>query len=386
MSSRGVVAAVIRSPPRRAPGRCARAATPSTRRSPRCWPRCVTESPLTGLGAGGYMLVHTDAEEPSCSTSSSPPPVSSGIERSSELVPVPVHFTADIVAGVQRRRRLLRGARHPGRARARRSQRFGSMPLGRARRPRRRRLAREGVVVNAEQAYFLEILAPILTHYRGGARDLRAGGPAAASRRHGSASRRSATRSSASAPTAPSPSTAARSRRPISAWVLERRRHARRRRPGGLRADRAGAGRGQLPRARDAHQPAAVLGRDPDRLRARAARAPRPAPVDAEADRGRVMEAAQARARTRGVHRRRSAEEAVRTARFLAPDRLGSTTHITAIDADGALRERHLLERDRLRARRPATPGIHLNNMLGEQDLNPLGFHALRGRAAGCPR
>ena len=30
--------------------------------------------------------------------------------------------------------------------------------------------------------------------------------------------------------------------------------------------------------------------------------------------------------------------------------------------------------------------GVHVNNMLGEEDLNPLGFHLHPGRAAGCPR
>ena len=53
------------------------------------------------------------------------------------------------------------------------------------------------------------------------------------------------------------------------------RRDARHGRHGGLRADRAAAGQRELPRARGAHQPAAVLRGDPDRLLARPARAPR---------------------------------------------------------------------------------------------------------------
>ena len=44
-------------------------------------------------------------------------------------------------------------------------ERFGSMPLaelGSA----AARMAREGIQVNAEQAYFMQILVPILTHYQ----------------------------------------------------------------------------------------------------------------------------------------------------------------------------------------------------------------------------
>ena len=43
-------------------------------------------------------------------------------------------------------------------------------------------------------------------------------------------------------------------------------------------------------------------------------------------------------------------------ARFLASDRLGSTTHITALDGDGDVRERHLLERHRLGPRSSRGP------------------------------
>ena len=47
----------IPSPPRRARACCARAATRSTRRSPRCSTSWVAEPLLTGPGAGGYLLV-----------------------------------------------------------------------------------------------------------------------------------------------------------------------------------------------------------------------------------------------------------------------------------------------------------------------------------------
>ena len=61
-------------------------------------------------------------------------------------------------------------------------------------------------------------------------------------------------------------------------------------------------------------------------------------------------------------------------ARFLAADRLGSTTHITAVDADGLCASVTCSNGSCSGVIVPGT-GIHLNNMLGEQDLNPLGFH-----------
>ena len=61
---------------------CVRAATRSTRRWPRVLMSFVAESPLTGPGAGGFMLVHTPAARTTCSTSSSRRP-GSGSTRAS---------------------------------------------------------------------------------------------------------------------------------------------------------------------------------------------------------------------------------------------------------------------------------------------------------------
>ena len=96
-----------------------------------------------------------------------------GIERGAELVPVPVHFDAEIVqtfyvgpascgvpgtpAGLERALR-----------------RFGSLPISTLATPAIG-LAREGAPVNAEQAYILDILWPI--HERSeGTRELYAPG------------------------------------------------------------------------------------------------------------------------------------------------------------------------------------------------------------------
>src|SRR6185503_553812 len=59
--------------------------------------------------------------------------------------------------------------------------------------------------------------------------------------------------------------------------------------------------------------------------------------------------------------------------RFLA-NRLGSTTHVAAIDGAGGACSVTCSNGEGAGIVVPGT-GIHLNNMLGEHDLNPLGFH-----------
>jgi gamma-glutamyltranspeptidase/glutathione hydrolase len=61
--------------------------------------------------------------------------------------------------------------------------------------------------------------------------------------------------------------------------------------------------------------------------------------------------------------------------RFLVGDgRLGSTTHIAVLDRDGWACSVTCSNGEGSAIVVPGT-GLHLNNMLGEQDLNPLGFH-----------
>ena len=59
--------------------------------------------------------------------------------------------------------------------------------------------------------------------------------------------------------------------------------------------------------------------------------------------------------------------------RFLS-GRLGSTTHISVIDADGRACSTTSTNGEGSGVVVPGT-GIHLNNVMGEEDLNPLGFH-----------
>jgi gamma-glutamyltranspeptidase/glutathione hydrolase len=118
----------------------------------------AVESPLTGFGAGGYMMVHRGGETALIDFFVAAPGLD-GVERRAELVGVPVHFDAETEqtfyvgpasCGV------------PGTAAGlvRALERFGSVPLGELVGPGVR-LAREGAAVNAEQAYILDILAPI---------------------------------------------------------------------------------------------------------------------------------------------------------------------------------------------------------------------------------
>ena len=61
----------------------------------------------------------------------------------------------------------------------------------------------------------------------------------------------------------------------------------------------------------------------------------------------------------------------------MADDALGSTTHITAVDAEGGCASVTCSNGTGSGLIVPGT-GIHVNNMMGEQDLNPHGFHRHR--------
>jgi gamma-glutamyltranspeptidase/glutathione hydrolase len=65
---------------------------------------------------------------------------------------------------------------------------------------------------------------------------------------------------------------------------------------------------------------------------------------------------------------------AERFLRLGAEDRLGSTTHVAALDRDGMACTMTTSNGSSSGAVVPRT-GLHLNNMLGESDLNPAGFH-----------
>src|SRR4051812_19849167 len=68
------------------------------------------------------------------------------------------------------------------------------------------------------------------------------------------------------------------------------------------------------------------------------------------------------------------AKEALESAAHDVGSRLGSTTHVAVLDGDGACASVTCSNGSCSGVIVPGT-GLHLNNMLGEEDLNPLGFH-----------
>jgi gamma-glutamyltranspeptidase/glutathione hydrolase len=119
----------------------------------------VCESQLTGFGAGGFMMVHEGGED-SLTDFFVAAGGADGVEREAELVPIPVYFdeTPQIFncgaascgvpgnpAGLEHVHRL-----------------FGSMPLARLAEPGIE-LGRSGVELTEAAAYFHEILEPIIT-------------------------------------------------------------------------------------------------------------------------------------------------------------------------------------------------------------------------------
>lgn len=118
----------------------------------------AVESPLTGFGAGGFMLV-SHGEETALIDFFVAAPGKDGAERGVELAAIPVHFDEETVqtfyvgpasCGVPGTAAGLEMALG----------RFGTAPLADLARAGVT-LAREGAPVNAEQAYILEILWPI---------------------------------------------------------------------------------------------------------------------------------------------------------------------------------------------------------------------------------
>ena len=335
----------------------------------------AVESPLTGFGAGGYMTVHRAGETALLDFFVAAPGLD-GVERRAELAPVPVHFDAETAqtfyvgpasCGV------------PGTAAGlvRALERFGSVPLAELV-GTGVRLAREGAPVNAEQAYILDILAPI--HERlPGTRELYA--PAGKPLREGD-----------------------RFRFPELAEALERfgaegAEPFYRGEVGAILSDFVVDSGGTLGRADLASYEAIerrpistgfrgteVLTNPPpssggilialclgllERLGERSG------PEQLVA----VMDAAN---RRRGTEFAAALYEEGIEASFLDPagldlaagDLLGSTTHISVLDGEGMCASVTCSNGSGSGVLVPGT-GVILNNMLGEEDLNPGGFHRI---------
>jgi gamma-glutamyltranspeptidase/glutathione hydrolase len=349
----------------------------------------AVESPLTGLGAGGFMLVHTDSEDVLLDFFVEIPG-RSGVERRGELVPVSVLF--DETPQVFNIGAASCGVPGTAAGLSEALARFGSMPM-RALIPPAVGYARDGVEVNAEQAYIFNLLAPILTEYQD-TRTLYA--PQGRILGEGETFRFPdlADALELLAERGPEPFYSGEVARAVADWVSER---------GGTLSVEDMA----------AYRP---IARDPVRASFRGREVltnPPPSSggilialclemLERLGDAGveevvATMEEANA-ARTEGFHaglyedgyverflaegrvseaaeRARSHVRAGRGARGPG-DALGSTTHITAVDGEGCCASVTCSNGTGSGLMAPAT-GVHVNNMLGEEDLNPLGFHAL---------
>jgi gamma-glutamyltranspeptidase / glutathione hydrolase len=334
----------------------------------------AAESLLTGLGAGGFLLAHTASGEDHLYDFF----VEAGgrgldHEQRAELVGVEVLF--DDVPQLFNIGPSACGV--PGTAAGlwEVAQRHCSMPFAALAAPAIR-WAREGVRVTPEQAYVFTILTPVITRfaetrtlYAPDGDVLEAGdlfrfpdladalerfadeGPASVYR--GEAAER------------------------ISAWVCER---------GGLISIEDLAAYRVIERdpVRTRYRGRDVLTNAPPSsggiliafaldLLERSPRQPAPESADGLALLADVMEQAnQVRA---GADFNRDLHDPDFADRFLASsDRLGSTTHISVLDADGNAVSVTCSNGTSSGVIVPGT-GVHLNNMLGEEDLNPLGYH-----------
>ena len=363
----------------------------------------AVESPLTGFGAGGFMIVHGPNPRPTRSDRGSDrasksdsregagaeegvgavlidffvaAPGLDGVERGAELVPVPVHFDAETVqtfyvgpasCGV------------PGTAAglALALDRFGSMPLAELI-GEGIRLARDGAPVNAEQAYILDILAPIHASLEG-TRELYA--PGGNPLREGDIFRFPELAEELERFGADGADPFYRGE--VAAAIAEH-----------VAAQGGTIGRGDLAAyeaiarepIRAAFRGTEVLTNPPpssggiliayclgllERLGERSGPEQLVSAMGA-ANRARGEEFAEALYGT-GLGEQLLDPAALDLA---AGDLLGSTTHISVLDGDGMCASVTCSNGSGSGVLVPGT-GVILNNMLGEEDLNPLGFHAI---------
>ena len=331
----------------------------------------VCEPLLTGLGAGGYMLVAPPGQAPVLLDFFVEAPGRGARAGSlAELIPVTVSFGEAVqvfnigAASV--------GAYGAPAGLCEAADRFGRVPLADLVHPAAA-LARDGVRLNAEQAYVVEILAGLVTATPESAAlfaphgELLREGDTIRQPELADALERLGAEGAA-------PFYTGDIARSVATWVLER--------GGMLTAEDLAA--------------YVVLDREPVRVRYRGREVLTNPPPSAggiliayalgllDADPTgpgverlvEVMELAQSE---RTPEFLAGLDEPGFAARFLstrgvATGPLGSTTHIAVLDRDGWACSVTCSNGSCSGEVVPGT-GIHLNNMLGEQDLNPLGFH-----------
>jgi gamma-glutamyltranspeptidase/glutathione hydrolase len=338
----------------------------------------VAESPLTGPGAGGFMLVHTAGGEDHLLDFFVAAP-GRGLQNPdpAELTPIDIHFSEDAVQRFNVGPSSCGAYGNPlGLSQA--LERFGSAGLGELT-AGPAAAAREGVEVVPMQAFLFEILAPI---FRSTPECSELYAPGGELLREGDRFRMPELgdlleRLGAEGPGFLYSGDVAQA---CSEWVLER---------GGLltRADLAAYEVVEREPASVTYQGRQVLTNPPPSsggiLIADALgileRLERPhgpdviAEVIASTNRARDEEFL-AGLGQEGYLERFLRKDALDNVATEVRSRLGNTTHISVLDADGACATVTCSNGSCSGVVVPGT-GVHLNNMLGEQDLNPLGYH-----------
>jgi gamma-glutamyltranspeptidase/glutathione hydrolase len=324
----------------------------------------VTEPLLTGLGAGGYMLVAGAGREPALLDFFVQAPTRTGDGSEAELQGIDVSFgDADQVFHVGPASCGVYGA-PAGVCEAMR--RWGTVPLEELAAPAAR-LAGEGVVLNAGQAYVAEILAELLSStpevaalWAPHGRILREG-ETLRNPELGEALMRLAR-------DGPAPFYSGDIAAEVCAWL--------RARGGSLtREDLAAYDAVQRPPVDVGYRDRRILTNPPPSaggtLLAYALalldRGPAPPPLPGVVA---AMAAAQSERTPEFVE---GLDQEGFLERFLST-RLGSTTHISVIDAEGCACSATCTNGEGSGVVVPGT-GMHLNNVMGEADLNPLGWH-----------
>jgi len=313
----------------------------------------VAEPMLTGLGAGGYMLVAPPGEPPVLLDFFVEAP-GRGLAPGAPHAPlrsIDVDFgdavqVFNIGAAAAGPYGTVSGAWTA-------AERFGRLPLTELVAPAAA-LARAGVEVNAQQAYLFEILRPICAATPE-ARALFM--PAGRAPLEGEIHRDPALADALErlAAEGPAPFYEGEIAAAVCAWLAER---------GGLvtRADLAAYATVARTPVRVAYRGRTVITNPP----------PSAGGVLLAHALGR-LDAGPSPPSVPAIVAAMASAQAERTPEFLAG--LGATTHISAVDADGWACAVTCTNGEGCGEVVPGT-GIHLNNMMGEQDLSPFGFHA----------
>ncbi|HTU79346.1 MAG TPA: gamma-glutamyltransferase [Solirubrobacteraceae bacterium] len=324
----------------------------------------VAEQLLTGLGAGGYLLVAGGGVRPALLDFFVQAPTRAGDGSEAELQAIDVSFgNAEQVFYIGPASCGVYGA-PAGVCEA--ARRWGTMPLEELAAPAAR-LAREGVALNHGQAYVAEILVELLSStpecaalWAPGGQPLHEGG-VLRNPELGDALLRLAREGQ-------EPFYTGEIARAVCAWLNER--------GGSLQpGDLAGYRAIEREPIDVAYRDRRVLTNPPPSAGgtllayALALLDREPAPPSLRS----VIDAMAAAQSERTPEFLEGLEQEGFLTRFLA-SRLGSTTHISVLDGHGCACSATCTNGEGSGVIVPGT-GMHLNNVMGEQDLNPLGFH-----------